>query len=264
VVPISSASGVHPSVVGRRVELTADLERVRAWCNGRLVADHQRCWARHQTISDPDHVTAARALRAEYRSAGDDEPTEVELRCLADYDTAFGLDDEGVADAHHQGTLQAELARLGRYPLLVVDEVGYIPFEPGAANLFFQLVSARYERASLIVTSNKPFGRWGDVFGDDVVAAAMIDRLVHHADVVALKAIPTGSKTETSAASPRPPPRNHDDQGGQLSPAARWSASPAADTEGKRSPGVQSIALFATSCRCSCTISSGRLAAALR
>jgi DNA replication protein DnaC len=92
-----------------------------------------------------------------------------------------------LADAHTAGRLQTELVRLGRYPLLVVDEVGYIPFEPEAANLFFQLVSARYERASLIVTSNKPFGRWGEVFGDDVVAAAMIDRLVHHADVIALK-----------------------------------------------------------------------------
>jgi DNA replication protein DnaC len=92
-----------------------------------------------------------------------------------------------LADAHHAGRLQAELVRLGRYPLLVIDEVGYIPFEPEAANLFFQLVSSRYERASLIVTSNKPFGRWGEVFGDDVVAAAMIDQLVHHAEVVALK-----------------------------------------------------------------------------
>jgi DNA replication protein DnaC len=92
-----------------------------------------------------------------------------------------------LAAAHHDGRLQAELVRLGRYPLIVVDEVGYIPFEPEAANLFFQLVSARYERASLIVTSNKQFGRWGEVFGDDVVAAAMIDRLVHHADVIALK-----------------------------------------------------------------------------
>ena len=92
-----------------------------------------------------------------------------------------------LADAHSAGRLQAELVRLGRYPLLVVDEVGYIPFEAEAANLFFQLVSARYERASLIVTSNKPFGRWGEVFGDDVVAAAMIDRLVHHAEVISLK-----------------------------------------------------------------------------
>jgi DNA replication protein DnaC len=92
-----------------------------------------------------------------------------------------------LAEAHTAGRLQAELVRLGRYPLIVVDEVGYIPFEAEAANLFFQLVSARYERASLIVTSNKPFGRWGEVFGDDVVAAAMIDRLVHHAEVVSLK-----------------------------------------------------------------------------
>ena len=92
-----------------------------------------------------------------------------------------------LAETHTAGRLQAELARLARYPLLVIDEVGYIPFEPDAANLFFQLVSSRYERASLIVTSNKAFGRWGEVFGDDVVAAAMIDRLVHHADVVSLR-----------------------------------------------------------------------------
>ncbi len=92
-----------------------------------------------------------------------------------------------LAEAHHAGRLQTELIRLGRYPLLVVDEVGYIPFEAEAANLFFQLVSSRYERASLIVTSNKVFGRWGEVFGDDVVAAAMIDRLVHHAEVLPLK-----------------------------------------------------------------------------
>jgi DNA replication protein DnaC len=92
-----------------------------------------------------------------------------------------------LADAHAAGRLQPELVRLGRYPLLVVDEVGYIPFEAEAANLFFQLVASRYERASVIVTSNKQFGRWGEVFGDAVVAAAMIDRLVHHAEVVSLK-----------------------------------------------------------------------------
>jgi DNA replication protein DnaC len=110
--------------------------------------------------------------------------------CQAGYRVLFATAVQWVtrlAEAHAAGRLQAELGRLGRYPLLVVDEVGYIPFEPEAANLFFQLVSARYERASLIVTSNKPFGRWGEVFGDDVVAAAMIDRLVHHAEVVALK-----------------------------------------------------------------------------
>lgn len=110
--------------------------------------------------------------------------------CQAGHRVAFATASEWVArlaEAHQAGRLQQELTRLGRYPLLVVDEVGYIPFEPEAANLFFQLVSSRYERASLIVTSNKPFGRWGEVFGDDVVAAAMIDRLVHHAEVVSLK-----------------------------------------------------------------------------
>jgi DNA replication protein DnaC len=76
---------------------------------------------------------------------------------------------------------------LQRIPLLVVDEVGYIPFEPEAANLFFQLVSSRYERASLIVTSNKPFSGWGEIFGDEVTATAMIDRLVHHAEILSLK-----------------------------------------------------------------------------
>jgi DNA replication protein DnaC len=110
--------------------------------------------------------------------------------CQAGHRVLFATASEWVArlaEAHHAGRLQGELIRLGRYPLLVIDEVGYIPFEPAAANLFFQLVSSRYERASLIVTSNKPFGRWGEVFGDDVVAAAMIDRLVHHAEVIALK-----------------------------------------------------------------------------
>jgi DNA replication protein DnaC len=108
----------------------------------------------------------------------------------AGHRVAFATAAEWVArlgEAHNQGRLHAELARLGRIPLLVVDEVGYIPFDAEAANLFFQLVSARYERASLIVTSNKPFGRWGEVFGDAVVAAAMIDRLVHHAEVISLK-----------------------------------------------------------------------------
>jgi len=61
--------------------------------------------------------------------------------------------------AHRAGRLQAEITRLGRYPLLIIDEIGYIPFESEAANLFFQLISARYETASVIVTSNKPFSK---------------------------------------------------------------------------------------------------------
>ncbi|WP_345137792.1 IS21-like element helper ATPase IstB, partial [Microbacterium rhizosphaerae] len=92
-----------------------------------------------------------------------------------------------LTDAHRQGRLPQELARLRRYGLVIVDEVGYLPFEQDAANLFFQLVSSRYEHASLILTSNLPFSGWGGVFGDQAVAAAMIDRIVHHADVLTLK-----------------------------------------------------------------------------
>ncbi len=110
--------------------------------------------------------------------------------CLAGQRVAFATATEWVArlgEAKRQGTLDAELRRLAFIPLIVVDEVGYIPFDPEAANLMFSLVSARYERASLIVTSNKPFSAWGEIFGDDVVAAAMIDRLVHHAEILSLK-----------------------------------------------------------------------------
>jgi DNA replication protein DnaC len=110
--------------------------------------------------------------------------------CLAGQRVAFATATEwvaGLGEAKRQGQLEEELRRLGRVPLLVVDEVGYIPFDPEAANLMFSLVSARYERASLIVTSNKPFSSWGEIFGDEVVAAAMIDRLVHHAEILALK-----------------------------------------------------------------------------
>ena len=133
--------------------------------------------------------------------------------CLAGHRVIFKTATEWVAllaDAQRQGRLDAELDRLQRVALLIVDEVGYIPFDPHAANLMFMLVSRRYERASLIVTSNNPFSGWGEIFGDDVTAAAMIDRLVHHAEILALKgdsyrlkdrdlARPPGAKTPQTA-----------------------------------------------------------------
>jgi transposase len=96
----SNDYSVHPAVVGRRVEVAADLDRVQVTYDGRLVADHGRCWARHQTLSDPAHLAAAAQLRhqrAAIGAAGRRDQDEVQLRCLADYDAAFGLDNEGVA-----------------------------------------------------------------------------------------------------------------------------------------------------------------------
>jgi transposase len=88
---------VHPVAVGRRVEVRADLDRVRVRCEGRLVADHERCWARHQTITDPTHLAAAVRLRVERAAVSHRGEAEVQLPCLADYDAAFGLDDGAVA-----------------------------------------------------------------------------------------------------------------------------------------------------------------------
>nr|WP_281412204.1 IS21-like element helper ATPase IstB [Miltoncostaea marina] len=135
-------------------------------------------------------------------------PIAIAIRtCLAGQRALFATATEWVArlgDAQRQGHLGEEIARLQRHTLLVVDEVGYIPFDPAAANLIFQLVSARYERASMIVTSNKPFSAWGEIFGDEVVAAAMIDRLVHHAEILALKGDSYRLRDKQIATRPRP------------------------------------------------------------
>ena len=89
----SNDYSVHPAVIGRRVEVAADLARVQVRCDGRLVADHERIWAKHQTISADEHVTAARALRAARRGLLRPAPAaeQVEIRPLSDYDTALGL-----------------------------------------------------------------------------------------------------------------------------------------------------------------------------
>jgi DNA replication protein DnaC len=92
-----------------------------------------------------------------------------------------------LAKAKKQNRLDEELERLGRIPLLIVDEVGYIPFDPEAASLFFALVSSRYERSSVIVSSNKTFSSWAEIFGDPIAVAALVDRLVHHAEVIVLR-----------------------------------------------------------------------------
>jgi transposase len=89
----SNDYSVHPAMIGRPIEIIADLHRVRAFSGGRVVADHERIWAWHQTISDPDHVTAAKALRRNRIGVLHPAPEpQVEQRCLTDYDTALGID----------------------------------------------------------------------------------------------------------------------------------------------------------------------------
>jgi transposase len=92
----SNDYSVHPAVIGRRIEITADLDRVTVACEGKTVADHERVWAWHQTLSDPAHVEAARLLRRDritvVRPARE---ADVQVRALSDYDTALGLDIAG-------------------------------------------------------------------------------------------------------------------------------------------------------------------------
>lgn len=110
--------------------------------------------------------------------------------CQPGYRVAFATAQQWVSrleEAQERNTLDQELKRLERYQLLIVDEVGYLPLERQAANLLFALVSRRYERGSIIITSNRGFEAWGEILGDAMVAAALIDRLVHHATMVTLK-----------------------------------------------------------------------------
>ena len=86
--------------------------------------------------------------------------------------------------AEREGTLPARIRFLSRTALLIIDEVGYLPLERGGAHLFFQLINARYEKGAIILTSNRGFTEWGEIFGDRVIAAALLDRLLHHAVVI--------------------------------------------------------------------------------
>lgn len=94
---------------------------------------------------------------------------------------------EVLAKAERQGQLAEKIRFYARSSLLIVDEIGYLPITQGGANLFFQLVNARYEKGAMIMTSNRGFAEWGDVFGDPVVATALLDRLLHHAVVVQIE-----------------------------------------------------------------------------
>jgi DNA replication protein DnaC len=102
-----------------------------------------------------------------------------------------------LTEARAAGRLADELAALDAHPLLIVDEIGYTPFDPDTAQLFFQLVAHRYERASLIATTDRPLGRWDEVFG--AAAPATVDRLAHHAEIVRLEGDSYRLRRTTSA-----------------------------------------------------------------
>lgn len=97
--------------------------------------------------------------------------------------SATGLLDQLVAAAVSH-TLQKTLELLGRLDLLIIDELGYMPIDSQRGNLFFQMVSRRYEKGSIVLNTNKSFDHWGEMFGDDVIASAILDRLLHYCHII--------------------------------------------------------------------------------
>ena len=89
--------------------------------------------------------------------------------------------------ADNEKKLDEKLRNLSKFHLLIIDEMGYLPFNDYGAHCFFQLVSRRYEKAATIFTSNKSFGEWGDIFKDHVIASAILDRILHHCVTVNIK-----------------------------------------------------------------------------
>jgi DNA replication protein DnaC len=89
--------------------------------------------------------------------------------------------------AHYENKLEVKLKTLSKHKVLIIDEIGYLPFDRQGANLFFQLISRKYEKSSIIITSNKSFGEWGSIFGDNIIATAVLDRLLHHCTVINIK-----------------------------------------------------------------------------
>jgi len=90
-------------------------------------------------------------------------------------------------NAYEENRLDKRMRVYIKPRLLIVDEVGYLPLDPLAANLFFQLVSARYEKGSMILTSNKSIGEWDELMGDPILATAVLDRLLHHCHVINIR-----------------------------------------------------------------------------
>ena len=125
---------------------------------------------------------------------------------------------EAMTKAEREGRLAEKIRFYARASLLIVDEIGYLPITSGGANLFFQLVNARYEKGAMILTSNRGFAEWGEIFGDPVVATALLDRLLHHAVVVQIEGasyrlrhhsdlIPEHTRAHAAITPPPPPKR---------------------------------------------------------
>ena len=107
-------------------------------------------------------------------------------RCSTYYINAHALIEQ-LKKSHYENRLPDKLRTLVKYKVLIIDEIGYLPMDIQGANLFFQLIAKRYEKASTIFTSNKTFSQWNEVFADVTIASAILDRVLHHCTVINIK-----------------------------------------------------------------------------
>lgn len=89
-----------------------------------------------------------------------------------------------IKKAYQENRQESVVKHYWKYRLLIIDEIGYLPVEKEYSNIFFQLIAARYEKKSTIITTNQPLSKWGEVFNDNTIATAIIDRLVHHSSII--------------------------------------------------------------------------------
>jgi DNA replication protein DnaC len=152
-----------------------NLREALAWlCAAEVASKEQRRLSMAMTIA---HFPFVRTLEGfEFEAQPSIDPSKI--RDLATCRWVKG---------QQQGTLEVRLAQYSKPKLLIIDELGYLPLEPQAGHLFFQLISRRYEQGSVLISSNRPVEEWDEVFGDQVVAAAILDRLLHHSHVVTIR-----------------------------------------------------------------------------
>jgi DNA replication protein DnaC len=153
---------------------TIDPKVIKELATGRFIADSDNILLLGPPGVGKTHLAVGLGLKA----------------CALGYRTAFttaaGLVTT-LTRAHQENRLEEKLKQLVQPKLLIVDEIGYLPLERLGANLFFQLVSRRYERGSILITSNQSLAGWGQVFGDQVIATAILDRLLHHSTILNIK-----------------------------------------------------------------------------